>query len=116
MLSRLPIKDLKLWWPAWQIGIPINGFGHYDGKRVSGTGYIFDIEPEMDSWLCPDGKLMPMITAKLYSNGEYIDYTSCSVIGDLIQVNKYHKIGGYSIYTIKLVDAYFEGEAYAEDE
>lgn len=78
------------------------------------------VDPEMDSWLCENGDLMPISTSVLEDCDEGpIKCTSFSILNDgTVQVN-YRMPGGFHEYH---VDRYpiealsFVGETYSLDE
>lgn len=113
-MQQIPLKKCKLWWPEWQQGIPFTSYG-YDG-HIKGSRYQFDVSPDMDSWLCEDGNIMPIESAKLYDVDEgQVEYTSFTILGDVVQVNN-RKYGGYTVDYYTLDTLYFEGPTYAKDE
>ena len=116
MKEQIPLKECKLWWPAWQQGITFTSYGYR--AEVAGDGYSFRVDPEMDSWLCPDGKLMPISEATLKSRSTLsaVSCTSFSIVGNKVQVNYLvdKHSGGYSVKYYDLDDLYFEGEAYSD--
>ena len=113
MEQRIPLKALRLWWPAWQCAIPFKAYG-YGGvrKECSGEGYKFFVDPELDSWVllndsaaqCPypltSPQLMPVSGARLEDCDEGpIDFTSFTIMGDgTVQVN--YKVPGTEGYHI----------------
>ena len=117
-IVQIPLKKCKLWWPAWQQGIPFTSYGY--SKEVSGDGYQFNVDPEVDSWLCPNGELMPISTSTLKSSktSDTVLFTSFTIAGDEVQVNylRDKASNGYLIRIFKLDELYFEGEAYSEDD
>lgn len=113
MEQQIPLKKCKLWWPAWQQGIPFTSYGYF--REITGEGYRFAVNPEMDSWLCENGDLMPINTAKLALKGiGYLKWNSFSILGDIVQVNT--GTNGYIVRTYALEDLYFVGESYPQDE
>lgn len=82
---RILLRELKLWVPMFQIGVPVHAYGFDRGTKAIGPGYTFDVAPLYDSWLIPtlvDGDnsyekangdrgegvlLMPIETANLYA-------------------------------------------------
>lgn len=78
---RILLKELKLWVPMFQIGVPVYAYGFDRGTKAVGPGYRFDVAPQYDSWLVPDplnsvggvqatqGEvlLMPIETSSLYA-------------------------------------------------
>lgn len=82
---RILLRELKLWVPMLQIGVPVYAYGFDRGVKAIGPGYSFDVAPQYDSWLVPtlvdgdksyektDGErgegvlLMPIATAGLYA-------------------------------------------------
>ena len=97
--------------------MPFTSYG-YTGV-ISGDGYTFRVDTDMDSWLCPDGKLMPINTAKLYLKGTPIEFTSFTILdAHHVQVNSLtrHKANEYFCHVYDLEDLYFVGETYSEDE
>lgn len=116
--QRIPLSKCKLWWPAWQQGVPFIHYGYF--KEVSGDGYKFTVDPEMDSWLCENGDLMPINTSVLEDCDDGpIKWTSFSILGDgTVQVNyaipgerQTYKVDRYPIECLSFV-----GEAYSLDE
>lgn len=116
--QRLPLSKCKLWWPAWQQGIPFTSFGF--GDCVSGDGYQFHIDKDFDSWLCPDGSLMPISGAVLEDCDEGpLKWTSFVIRGDgVVQVN--YRVPGqkqaYQIAHYPLEALSFVGDSYSLDE
>ena len=116
--QRIPLSKCKLWWPAWQQGVPFTSYGY--AREVTGEGYRFVVDPEMDSWLCENGDLMPINTSVLEDIDEGpIKWTSFSILRDgTVQVN-YSIPGGKQEYH---VDRYpieclsFVGESYSLEE
>ena len=109
-MPRQALQTCKLWWPEWQQGIPFTSYGYTN--TVSGPRYQFNVCPELDSWLCDDGSIMPMAEAKLCDVDEGpIDYTSFTILGDVVQVNN-RKYGGYTVEYYTLRTLYFEGPTY----
>lgn len=114
---QLPLRKCKLWWPAWQQGIPFTAYGFTNA--VTGDGYSFRVDPKMDSWLCVNGDLMPIDTSRLMHNETgRLKWTSFSFIDhDNVQVN--FRIPGADDYHIDIYaadDLYFEGATYSPDE
>lgn len=112
------LKDCKLYWPAWNQGIPFTNYGYT--KAVEGDGYLFKIDPEMDSWFDDTKRIcMPIATSVLYSKvcGK-VPFTSFTILTDgRVQVNLCSQDGsGYSVNMYPLEDLYFEGETYSLDE
>lgn len=78
---RILLRELKLWVPMFQIGVPVYAYGFDRGTKAIGPGYRFDVAPQYDSWLVPDplnsaggvqsdqGEvlLMPIETSSLYA-------------------------------------------------
>lgn len=114
--QRIPLSKCKLWWPAWQQGIPFTSYGYR--KEVSGEGYRFTVDPEMDSWLCENGDLMPICTSRLEACECAINYTSFTILpGGIVQVNE--KVEGphaYRVTRYALGILSFVGECYSLDE
>lgn len=116
-----PLRTLKLWWPAWQMGIPFTSYGYE--SAVKGEGYRFDVDEEMDSWLCANGHLMPINTSVLHAATPkgfepLTNAKSFSIEGKRVQVN--FSIAGlphaYSCKWYDLDELYFIGDAYEQDE
>ena len=61
----LSINNLRLWSNILQVGVPITQYGFFNGTVATGPGYRFDVDPEMDCWLCSNGALMPISECKL---------------------------------------------------
>ena len=115
MIQRIPLKDCKLWWPAWQIGIPFESFGY--GTKVAGHNYSFIINREMDSWLCPDGSLMPIASSRLFCKETELPFSSFSIIKNRVQVNKrVDDEAAYTVYFYLLEDLYMVGDTYRDDD
>lgn len=118
MIQRIPLSKCKLWWPAWQMGIPFNAYGFT--REVMGNGYKFTVDPEMDSWLCENGDLMPISTATLEDCDEGpIKWTSFKILpNNTVQVNlKMPDVRhGYHVDLYPLEALSFVGEAYSLDE
>lgn len=119
MKQKLSLKECKLWWPAWGQGIPFASYGYF--REVSGEGYRFRVDPEIDSWLCPDGSLMPINSAVLADCDEGpIEWTSFTIMSDgRVQVNfQVDKTdgNGYRVSFYPLEALYFEGETFCEEE
>ena len=121
--QRIYLTNLKLWWPAWQMGIPFRSFGYQGHRGISGEGYSFDVDTTMDSWLCEDGALMPIETAKLYRDNIDgarfpIKWTSFTIVDSKhVQVNYVLPHSDqYNVNYYKPEEIYFEGETYREDE
>ena len=115
-MTKLPLSECKLWWPSWQIGIPFKSF---DGRRIQGQGYEFRVDEELDSWLCRDGQLMPISTAKLEDCDEGpIDWSSFTILPDnTVQVNyKVPGTDGYRIDLYPLEALSFNGYTYSDNE
>lgn len=117
MIQRIPLSKCKLWWPAWQQGIPFTSYGY--ANEVTGEGYRFRVDPEMDSWLCENGDLMPICTSKLEAKDiGVIKYTSFTVQpGGIVQVNL--KVDGphaYRVVYYALEELTFVGDTYSLDE
>ena len=51
---RILLRELKLWVPMFQIGVPVYAYGFDRGTKAVGPGYRFDVAPQYDSWLVPD--------------------------------------------------------------
>lgn len=118
MIEKLPLRQCKLWWPAWQQGIPFDSYGYR--AEISGDGYRFTVDPEMDSWLCPSGNLMPIsgATLKSCSTMDAISYLSFSIIGGRVQVNRLvgkHN-NEYVCTWYDIDDLYFEGFTYCDND
>lgn len=78
---RILLRELKLWVPMFQIGVPVYAYGFDRGTKAVGPGYRFDVAPQYDSWLVPDPMnsaggvqsgqgevlLMPIETSSLYA-------------------------------------------------
>lgn len=130
MRVRIPLKDLKLWWPAWQIAIPITSYGYpvpgRPGKiQASSEDYTFYVDPEMDSLLVKQGEFLPLSEAALICvvnpvAPSRIPYTSFSVNSSgKVQVN--HLVideygTSYDVRSYNVKDLYIEGESYSEDD
>lgn len=123
-MTRIPLSKCKLWWPAWQQGIPFTSYGYYGGRKVFGEGYEFTVDKDMDSWLVPPDetetrRLMPISGATLEDCDEGpINWTSFSILSDgRVQVN--YQIPGENGCTVDFypLDALsFVGDAYEDDE
>lgn len=116
---RLPLSKCKLWWPAWQQGIPFASFGY--AHEVTGEGYRFSIDPEMDSWLCENGDLMPISTAVLENcNTGPIKCTSFTILSNgKVQVNyrlPNNRTETYHVHYYPIEELSFVGETYSLDE
>lgn len=128
MRVRIPLKNLKLWWPAWQMSIPITAYGFdapgREGKiRASGTDYDFYVDPELDSFWVKEGEFLPLSGAALIclfnpNAPERVQYTSYSICTNgKVQVNYTDNDGfAFSIKMFDLKDLYIEGETYSEDD
>jgi hypothetical protein len=93
--------------------------GILGGYKVAGNGYEFAVDPEMDSWLCPDGQLMPVASAVLEDCDEGpIQWTSLVILGNgTVQVNyKVPKEDGYHIDFYPLEALSFVGDTYSDIE
>lgn len=115
--QRIPLSKCKLWWPAWQQGVPFTHYGYT--REVGGEGYKFTVDPEMDSWLCENGDLMPISIAVLEDCDEGpIKWTSFSILGNgRVQVNyKVPGSDGYHVDMYPIEALSFVGEAYSLDE
>lgn len=116
--QRIPLSKCKLWWPAWQQGVPFTHYGYF--REVSGEGYHFRVDPEMDSWLCENGDLMPISTAVLEDCDDGpIKWTSFSILSDgTVQVNYMIPDGKqeYHVDRYPLEALSFVGESYSLDE
>lgn len=119
----IPIKDLKLYWPAWQYAVPITSYGYVAETKETvtamGPGYTFIVHPEEDCWATPEGELMPIATSRLFCKGrkECLRYTSFSVVrGEMVQIN-YHNTSNDSYVTqlLPLEDVYLEGETFENE-
>ena len=115
MIQKLPLKNCKLWWPAWQQGIPFDAYG-FTGA-IEGEGYRFNVDSDMDSWLCPDGSLMPIATAKLMTSKGEVKFSSFGILTDgRVQVNLLvDGLCGYHVEYHNLEDLYFLGDTYIDD-
>lgn len=128
MRVRIPLKDLKLWWPAWQMAIPITAYGFdapgHEGKiRASGIDYDFYVDPELDSFWVKEGEYIPLSEAALMclfnpAAPERVQYTSYSICANgKVQINYTNNDGfAFSIKMFDLKDLYIEGETYSEDD
>lgn len=115
--QRLPLSKCRLWWPAWQQGIPFECYGYFG--EVAGPGYRFEVDKEMDSWLCEDGSLMPICSAVLEDCDEGpIQWTSFSILRNgRVQVN--YCVSSKNEYIVSyypLEALSFVGETYSLDE
>ena len=116
-VARIPLSKCKLWWPAWQQGIPFTHYGYF--REVSGEGYKFIVDPEMDSWLCENGDLMPISTSTLEVTGKGpIKWTSFSVLPNgQVQVNfRDNKKDCYYVTYYAVGELSLVGETYSLDE
>ena len=127
MRVRIPIKDLKLWWPAWQIAIPITSYGYaapgHQGKiQAAGEDYTFYVDPELDSFWVKEGEFLPLSGAALIclinpAAPVRITYNSFSVLEDgKVQVNYTEDDCAYQVSKFSAADCYIEGESYSEDD
>lgn len=128
MRVRIPIKDLKLWWPAWQMAVPINAYGfsapgHIGKIRASGEDYDFYVDPELDSFWVKEGEFLPLSGAALIclfnpAAPERVQYTSyCICTNGRVQVNYTDDNGSsFNVRHYALEDLYIEGESYSEDD
>lgn len=130
MRVRIPLKDLKLWWPAWQIAIPIKEYGYpapgHPGKvQAADDDYTFFVDPEMDSLWVKQGEFLPLSEAALIcvvnpAAPARLQYTSFSILSSgRVQVNC--KVAdehacSYEVYGYNIEDLYIEGESYSEDD
>lgn len=117
MPNKIPLSKCKLWWPAWQQGIPFIAYGY--SREVTGEGYRFTVDPEMDSWLCENGELMPISTSQLCDSVRGpLKYSSFSIInGREVQVNyRIPGTDGYSVSHYPIERLSFVGETYSLDE
>ena len=115
--QRIPLSKCKLWWPAWQQGIPFTKCG-FDGG-VGGPGYHFAVDKHMDSWLCPDGSLMPISGAVLEDCDEGpLKWTSFVILSNnTVQINyRVPNSDGFHIDRYPLEALSFVGETYSLDE
>lgn len=114
---KLRLEDCKLWWPAWQQGIPFTGCNHNNRVNVSGDNYVFNVDRNLDSWLCPDGSLMPIGDAVLEDVDEGpIEWTSLSILKDrTVQIN-FQPPGelGWRITYYRIEDLFFCGDTYED--
>lgn len=119
MKTKLPLKDCKLWWPNWQMGIPFNSYGYRPYGAIAGDGYEFRVDVDVDCWLCPDGSLMPIGEAVLEDCDEGpIKYSSFTIVDEnKVQVNCAREEGGYTIDFYPLDALAFVGDTFnSEDE
>ena len=115
--QRIPLSKCKLWWPAWQQGIPFTKYGF--GRGVEGDGYYFTVDASMDSWLCLDGSLMPISGAVLEDCDEGpIKWTSFVIMSNgVVQIN-YRVPGsdGFLVSRYPVEALSFVGDTYSLDE
>lgn len=119
-MQKIPLNKCKLWWPAWQQGIPFTSYGYT--REVTGEGYRFTVDPEMDSWLCENGELMPICSSTLVlcQDGADVEikWTSFTILpGGYVQVN-YRAQGheGYHVDKFPVEQIAFAGETCSLDE
>ena len=90
------------------------------GRKVSGPGYEFSVDPGMDSWLCENGDLMPIATSVLEDCDEGpIEFTSFTILSNgRVQVNvrlpdEYQE---YHVYFYPIEALSFVGDSYSVNE
>lgn len=118
MIQRIPLSKCKLWWPAWQQGIPFTAYGYRGG--ISGDGYEFRVDKEMDSWLCENGDLMPVSTSRLeHITKGIIPFTTFIICSNgMVQINLAIPGGKqeYKITHYPISELSFVGDTYSLDE
>lgn len=116
---NIPLAELKLWWPAFQMGIPVESFG-YQGNYIYGEGYRFKFDPEMDSFLVKQGEFLPVADASLVCLSKLgaLDFESFTILKDTgqVQINSRGSTGGSIVKFYPLSQIYVQGESYTEDD
>ena len=116
------LKDLRLWWPAWQRGIPIDSYG-YEVNIASGDRYYFKVDPEIDCWLVTENELLPISGASLYhlrnssAEREQLIYDSFTIMRDHNRVQFNKRTGdGYAVNILPLEEIFIDGETFPLEE
>lgn len=117
------LKELRLWWTAWQRGIPIDSYG-YDVGIASGDRYYFKVDPEIDCWLVAEKELLPISGASLYRlrnnsvERERLLCDSFTIMRDQnrVQLNKIVGVFSYAVEILPLNEVYIDGETFPLEE
>lgn len=119
-MSKCLLSEIKFWYIPWQKGIDFNAYGFKslsEGKTsVEGDGYLFEVDKELDSFLLPNGELLPINCATITDiRGNVIPFDSFVInrFEDYIQTNKrVEKTSGYSCRVAKCNEMFIEGDSY----
>lgn len=119
-MSRCLLSEIRFWYIPWQKGIEFSAYGFKPfspGKTtIEGSGYFFEVDREMDSFLLPNGEILPISCATITdSHGNMIPFDSFTInlLEGYVQINKREeKSSGYSCRVIKCNDVFVEGDSY----
>lgn len=116
--TKIPLSFCKLWWPAWYMGIPFTSYGYNGGGRISGPGYHFDVDREVDCWIGIESDVfMPVESSSLYHLDNRIACESFTILPGkrAVQVNMHEPDSKHS-YVVKfypLDEMYMVGDTFS---
>ena len=119
-MRKCLLSEIKFWYIPWQKGIDFNAYGFKSlspGKTaVEGNGYIFEVDKELDSFLLPNGEILPICCATIIdAQGTVVPFDSFTIdrFKDTVQINKRDgKSSGYFCRTAKCNEIFIEGDSY----
>lgn len=128
MKKATPFNQLRLWWPAFGIGVPITSYG-YPGDScgtftAGGPGYVFYVQKEYDCWVSPEGFKVPLSGCALSAvqNGVLVDlgekFSFTQLPNGRVQINLLTDAGdyGYNIRMANPEDLFIVGEYFEDDD
>lgn len=117
-MTKYNLKDVKFWYPPFNMGIPFNCIDLGAGK-LFGYDYVFKIVADEAELLLPDGKHMPVIGTVLFDAKEnkQLPYKMFSFHGNdvFVQVNLPY-VTGFQSVTVDIHNIYILGDPYDIDD
>lgn len=109
---KIPLRELRLWCPAWNFKAPLTGFS-YENRSARGVNCVFDIDLDTDVFTGENtNQHVPIACSTLRVADSDSVVASWSVIDkDRVQVNFKGQVG-YVVLYYTVDELYIEGEGY----